>query len=251
MDHQKKEQEILILGLAIFGASALQAATGIGFGVIAGPVLLIALNNGSAIQISVLLNLLIALWLAPSLRRNTDLRLLKSLLIGVTLGSPLGLLIYLQIDIAMLKLLAGLVVLLTLFLVICGKDASSSLKRKATSRFEQVSIGVIAGVMGGSLAMPGPVTAAWMSARRFDKDTIRATILVMFVVAYGIALLLQVSLTDISPDTLRLTAWLTPPTLAGIVVGQFISSRISERVFRWLLMAILALTSISLFATLY
>ncbi len=57
--------DFLILNVAVFGAAALQSATGIGFGVIAGPVLLIALNSGSAIQISIILNLLIASILAP------------------------------------------------------------------------------------------------------------------------------------------------------------------------------------------
>ncbi len=244
------ELDILVLGIAIFGASALQAATGIGFGVIAGPVLLIVLNDGSAIQISVLLNLLIATLLAPSLRQKSDRRLLKSLLFGLMIGSPLGLLIYLQMDISLLKSFAGLVVLFTLFLVLRGERASRSLQSDVTGRFEQVSIGVIAGIMGGSLAMPGPVPAAWMSARGFDKDTVRATILVMFVVAYAIALLLQFALAEISTGTLILTAKLAPPTLAGIFVGQILSSRISETEFRWLLVIILAFTSILLFTTL-
>ncbi len=243
-------QQILVLGIAIFGASALQSATGIGFGVIAGPVLLIVLNDGAAIQISVVLNLLIALLIAPSLRQKSDRRLLKSLLIGLAIGSPLGLLIFLHMDIALLKSFAGLVVLFTLFLVLRGARASSPLQGDAAGRFEQVSIGVIAGIMGSSLAMPGPVTAAWMSVRGFDKDTIRATILVMFVVAYTIALLLQFALAGISTDTLRLTAILAPPTLAGIFVGEFLSSRISEATFRRLLSTLLAFTTIILFTTL-
>ena len=242
------EQQIIVLGIAIFGASALQASTGIGFGVIAGPVLLIVLNDGAAIQISVLLNLLIALLLAPSLRQQADRRLLKTLLTGLALGSPLGLLIYLHADIALLKLFAGIVVLFTLFLVLYGRRVSSFLQGAVVGNVEPVSIGVIAGIMGGSLAMPGPVPAAWMSARGFGKDTIRATILVMFVVAYTIALLLQFGLAGISTDTLKLTAMLAPPTLAGIVVGQFFSSRISEVTFRWMLTIILAVTAFSLFA---
>lgn len=243
------EQEFLVLGIAIFGASALQAATGIGFGVIAGPALLIVLNDGSAIQISVLLNLLIAAILAPSLRQKADRRLLKILLIGLAIGSPVGLLIYLQMDISLLKAFAGVVVLFTLFLVLRGDRALPS-RRDGAGRVEQVSVGVIAGIMGGSLAMPGPVPAAWMSARGFDKETIRATILVMFVVAYSIALVLQFALADISTNTLRLTAKLALPTLVGIFVGHILSSRISEATFRWLLAVILAFTTIFLFATL-
>lgn len=244
------EQQILVLAIAIFGASVLQAATGIGFGVIAGPVLLIVLNDGAAIQISVVLNLLIALVLAPSLRQKSDRRLLKSLVIGLAIGSPLGLLIYLHMDIALLKSFAGLVVLFTLFLVLRGARASSSLQGNAAGSVEQVSVGVIAGIMGSSLAMPGPVPAAWMSARGLDKDTIRATILVMFVFAYTVALLLQFSLTEFSTDSMRLTAMLVPSTIAGILGGQFLSSRISEPTFRWLLAVILAFTAILLFATL-
>lgn len=242
------EQEIILLGIAIFGASALQASTGIGFGVIAGPVLLIVLNDGAAIQISVLLNLMIALLLAPSLRQQADRRLLKTLLTGLAIGSPLGLLIYLHMDIALLKLFAGTVVLFTLFLVLGHRRVSSFLQGNVVGNVEPVSIGVIAGIMGGSLAMPGPVPAAWMSARGFDKGTIRATILVMFVVAYTIALLLQLAMAGISTDTLRLTAMLAPPTLAGVIVGHILSSRISEVTFRWILTIILVFTAFFLFA---
>ena len=50
-------------------------------------------------------------------------------------------------------------------------------------------------------------------------------------------------LAGISTDTLILTAMLIPPTLAGIVLGQILSSRISEVSFRWVLMIILAFTA--------
>jgi len=243
------DQVILILVIAAFGASALQSATGIGFGVIAGPVLLIALNDGSAIQISVLLNLLIALLLAPSLWQQFDRRLLKILVVGLAIGSPLGLTIYLHMNIALLKLFAGLTVLLTLIMMLRGNRASSTVQTAASGTVERISVGIVAGIMGGSLAMPGPVPAAWMSARGFDKKTIRATILVMFISAYSIALVLQISLAGISAETMKLTAMLVPSTIAGIIVGNFLSSRVSETIFRWLLTSILLFTAIFLFAT--
>ena len=97
------DPEFIALNVAVFGAAALQSATGIGFGVIAGPVLLIALNDGSAIQISIVLNLLIAMILTPSLWRQADRQLLPRLLFGLTIGSPLGVLIFLGMDIVFLK----------------------------------------------------------------------------------------------------------------------------------------------------
>ena len=243
--------DFLILNVAVFGAAALQSATGIGFGVIAGPVLLIALNSGSAVQISIILNLLIASILAPSLWRQADRHLLARLLIGLAIGSPVGLLIFLNMDIGVLKAFAGLAVAYTLFLILRNNRAPSHAPPTlATKSTEQISIGALSGIMGVSLAMPGPIPAAWMSARGFSRETIRATILVMFVFAYVVALALQFGLAGIGADAIRLSAMLAPSTVIGILVGRSLVSRVTEQTFRYLLVIILASTAIILFSTL-
>ena len=58
---------LIALHAAVFAAALLQAATGIGFGVIAGPIILMVMNSGAAVQVTILLSLLIAVVLAPSL----------------------------------------------------------------------------------------------------------------------------------------------------------------------------------------
>jgi uncharacterized membrane protein YfcA len=244
------DQDFLILNFAVFGAAALQSATGIGFGIIAGPVLLIVLNDGSAIQISIVLNLLIAAILTPSLWRDADRKLLAKLLLGLAIGSPIGLLFFRYLDIVSLKAFAGLAVLLTLFMTLRGKQIPSHLPAPASGQAEQTSIGIIAGIMGASLAMPGPIPAAWMSTRGFDRQTIRATILVMFVFAYALALALQFGFASIGAETFRLSFILAPATIAGILLGRFLSNHLTEKTFRWLLVIILAFTAISLFSTL-
>jgi uncharacterized membrane protein YfcA len=244
------DQHFLILNIAVFGAAALQSATGIGFGVIAGPVLLIALNSGSAIQISIILNLLIALILVPSLWQQADRQLLTRLLIGLAIGSPVGLLIFLNMDIVFLKAFAGLAVAFTLFLILRNNRAPSHAPTLAAKNSEQISIGVLSGIMGASLAMPGPIPAAWMSAKGFSKETIRATILMMFVFAYVVALALQFGLAGIGADTMRLSAMLAPSTIIGILVGRSLVSRVTEQTFRYLLVIVLASTAIILFSTL-
>ena len=198
--------EFIALNIAVFGAAALQSATGIGFGVIAGPILLIALNDGSAIQISIVLNLLIAMILTPTLWQQADRPLLTKLVIGLAIGSPVGLLIFLRMDIDFLKAFAGVAVLFTLFLTARGSSAHAGSPVKMPGNTEQVSIGVMAGIMGASLAMPGPVPAGWMSTRGFSKETIRATILVMFIFAYLVALALQFGMAEIGADAMRLSA---------------------------------------------
>lgn len=242
--------EFALLIFTVFAAATLQAATGIGFGIIAGPLLLATLNDGSAVQISIILNLMIATLLAPTVWQHFDSNVLPKLVLGLLIGSPLGLVIFTALDIVYLKALAGIFVLLALFFLLFGNRLALGDVHQNPAAAEQISIGAIAGIMGGSLAMPGPIPAAWLSARGFGKVVTRATILVMFIFAYLVALLLQVALVGINKDTLLYSAELAVPTAIGIVAGRYLSHRISEAVFRNIVIVVLIATSVTLLVSL-
>lgn len=236
------ETDLIALSAAVLAASALQSATGIGFGIIAGPVLLVVLNDSSGIQISVMLNLLIALLLARSLFAFADHRVLKGLIVGVLLGSPLGLLIYLSLDLALLKLLAAIAVAFSLIVLLRGDRRTTFPEAHGSGRTQPVMAGLMGGIMGGSLAMPGPVPAAWMAAQRHNKDVVRATILLMFVAAYAVVLLLQFVFAGITAETFSRSVSLAPATIGGVLLGHALSKRIAEDTFRRILIAVLSLT---------
>ncbi len=240
------DQDVIILNIAVLGASILQSATGIGFGVIAGPVMLVVLNSGTAIQISIALSFLIAVLLVPSLWRKTDRRLLAQLLAGSALGLPIGLAVFMSIGIDHLKALAGLAVLFTMVFMLRNSSSSPAQNPQRPANIKDLSVGVVSGIMSGSLAMPGPIPAAWMAVRAQGKDTIRATILTLFIFSYAGAFGLQAAVAGIAADTLWLTLTLAPATLAGVAIGRVLASRVSEQVFRQLLLAVLAATTLSL-----
>ena len=56
--------------------------------------------------------------------------------------------------------------------------------------------------MGGMLAMPGPIAAAWMSINGLLKNEIRATIISFFVFAYGVNAALYTVITGVSSKIL-------------------------------------------------
>jgi len=237
----------LMLLVAVTGASALQSATGIGFGVIAGPVMLIVLNSGTAIQISIALSFLIAAMLVPSLWRRVDRRLLMHFLGGSLVGLPLGLFVFMNIGIDLLKFVAGLAVLFTLIFVLRNDGARASGDRSRASKVEQLSIGSISGIMSSSLAMPGPVPAAWMAGRSYDKETVRATILAMFIFSYAGAFALQASVADLRMETLWQCLKLAPTTILGVFFGRLLAGWLTEQTFRLVLILVLASTALSLF----
>ena len=94
--------------------------------------------------------------------------------------------------------------------------------------------------------MPGPVAAADMSSLAHAKDTIRATILVMFVFSYTAAFAVQAVFAGVRRETLTLAATLTPATLIGILLGRMSVAWISESGFRRMISIVLVATSISL-----
>ncbi|GIT54677.1 MAG: hypothetical protein Ct9H300mP16_18370 [Pseudomonadota bacterium] len=104
----------VLLHSVVFLAALLQTATGFGFAMISVPVLLIVLNTSAAIQVGIILSLLIALLLMPSLWKHVDKRLLRFFVVGSCLGIPVGVFLYIAVNLGVLKLLAGLVVMLSI-----------------------------------------------------------------------------------------------------------------------------------------
>lgn len=77
-----------LLGTVV-AVSVLQSITGIGFGVIAGPALLISMEGTVAIQVSIVPSFLMALVLAPNTIPRVDRTWPRHLILGM-IGTPLG-----------------------------------------------------------------------------------------------------------------------------------------------------------------
>ena len=240
------ESHELLLQAVVLLAALLQAATGIGFGVIAGPVILLVINDGAAIQVSIVLSFLIAAVLSPSLRGSVDKPALKLFLIGSAVGLPLGIVVFMNVGVDLLKLLAGLTVL---FMAAAVAGLFGRAKTQGATPGPDFGVGVLSGVMCTSLAMPGPVPAAWMSARSLPKATIRATTLALFVFSYVAAFAFQAGLAGVVKETWWLTASLVPATLIGVFLGRMAVNWISEIAFRRLITIILAATAVTLLAS--
>ena len=105
----------------------------------------------------------------------------------------------------------------------------------------------VAGIMNASLAIPGPLPVARMVRLGVTPETIRATILALFVFSYPVAITLQALMAGVSSATLKVTAALLPPTLVGILAGRILASRITERLFIRITLVLLTATSLGLY----
>lgn len=237
-----------ILILITFFAASIQSATGFGFGLIAVSAFLILLNSAAAVQLVIIITLVMSCVHWFKLKQNVPSNLLKWLSLGSLVGFPIGLLIFLELNLEILKMSIALLIIF-ISLQNAWHLFRSNQTRHSPSKAEfnhkaLMGVGVASGAMASSLAMPGPAVMLYLARTSLTKDEVRGTILTFFIFSYGGALILQAGLVGISLQTWTTAALLTPAALAGVATGHVISHKINQQVFKALVLAILLLTGI-------
>ena len=92
-------------------AAVVQSTVGFGFTLLAVSFFLLILQSVAAIQLLIVLNLVISLWVARNLWRNVPRALWIRLVAGATLGFPVGLAVFNYASVDQLKVVAAVVIL--------------------------------------------------------------------------------------------------------------------------------------------
>ena len=234
----------VMLIMIVVAASTLQAATGIGFGVIAGPALLITMGSASAIQASILLSLLIALLVSPWTLKKVDRHLLRPILVGICIGSPIGAVLFALMTIGQLKVGAAIAVGFMALAAAGLFDRFPLFTRDSGLR--RGAAGGVSGLLNSTLAMPGPPIAAYTTAIRQNKETIRATTLTAFLIAYPISFALQWGVAGLSDTVMPMVYGLALPTAGGTVLGVILGKFLPYWVFRTVVVLFLIASVVNL-----
>ena len=235
------EPELIFLHAAAVLAAFFQSVTGIGFGMIAGPVILIVLDDPAAVVISTCMSALIAYVLFPFVRHGADWRLTGRFLLGAAICIPLGAALLAFANIAVLKLIAGGAIAALTLLMVFGVPGSSR-----PGLTGDLIFGGLGGLLGAALAMPGPIAALRVSGLGHKKVVVRASMVGFFVGVWPMILAAQWIALDLTLQSFRNAALLVPATLAGLAVGHYAAARVSESFFRRVVIILLFATSLSL-----
>jgi uncharacterized protein len=210
-------------GLMVFFATVVQTVTGAGLGLMAGPVLLLAMGNVDAIRVAVLLNLALSVALLPGEIKHVPTRELRWLSLGAAVGLPIGIAALLHMDLLTLKLVAGVAVTLGgIQMCIRSSPAGTS----AFHRLLPVS-GLVSGAMTGALAIPGPVALWGLSAGTLDVQQVRAALRAYFVLAYSATVVAYWATGSTWAPVLEASLWMSGPLVAGGFLGVYIKRRYS------------------------
>jgi len=232
---------VLIAAITFFAALA-QSATGFGFAIIALPLLLLVMGSLDAVGLTIILSLLVSLVLVPGLWRQAPRGPVARLAVGSALGFPIGLVIFLQANLDWVRLAVGVVILFLAAWLALSCRRAATIQTRAAAQWPEVAVGILSGAMTTALAMPGPSVMLYLSARGMAKVPLRACTLCLFALSYGAALALQVAFGAIGGQIGWTAASAALPTLLGAFLGQRLSVRLDEGLFRSLVLTILLAT---------
>lgn len=221
-----------------FLAAAFRGLTGFGYALIAALGLPLFADPATGVSFLLVADLcLTALVLREGSR--VDWKVTRRLLAAGLLGALAGGLLATALDAeAAHRLAAGAIFV----------GACVALVRDPPRWLHHVGIGIaiafVVGVLLASVAVGGPLIAAWLLTRSRDRATLTGTLAVFFGAVDGLGLMARLALGAIGPDVPATLGLLALPTLAGFALGRSVAARLDFETWRRLssggLMAIAA-----------
>lgn len=227
--------ELLTLSLLAVAASFVLGLTGFGFAVLLMAFFPFIIGIRSASVLVGIAGLPIAFYLLVPLIRHTDWKVLLRVMIGLAIGTPVGVWALVRVEerYLMIALGAFLVLYLT-YDTLARVQAQPGLPR-----WVGYAAGFVGGAFGGAFNTNGPPVVAYVSSLKLDKHAAKATILLYITLGalYRVGFLVYTGL--ITRQILLYAAVLLGPTFAGMFVGKLVFERVSSTAFHWALQALL------------
>jgi len=226
-----------------FFAALVQAATGVGFSLIATPLFLLIYDAHTAIQLNIVLGMAISVAMLPKVARATDPAMLRQLALGALAGAPIGGAIFLCGGDRALTL--GIAVVTLVLAVVSG--FTITLRRSPRRDF---AVGASSGALAASIGVPGPPLMFYLAGSGAERQVARATTLAFFLITYTGSLAFQVAGNGFANGLWGAFGICLPLALLGVVAGQLAFGIINQRAFVLLIRMLLILTGLSLLHTL-
>ncbi|MEL7446920.1 MAG: TSUP family transporter, partial [Pseudomonadota bacterium] len=175
--------QIGVAALAALGASFVRGLTGFGMAILLVPVLALALPPIDAVMLGNFLSLLIGVLEIRRLIREAE-RSAWVISGAVVVTTPIGLVLLSATGADLARLVIAMIAFSAFVAILLPRRSAGSPGPVTTG-----SVGVISGLMTGYAGMPGPPVVPYYAGRALPRETIKASMLLIFTIAAGVALL--------------------------------------------------------------
>lgn len=233
----------VVLGASLLGAFV-KSVTGMGYPLIAVPLITLALGIEDAVVIVAAPNLAANALLCFGARDGRHHARDLPVLVGCGfLGAFVG--TYALVKVAEDPLLVALAATIVAFVVNFVRSPELRVDPRTSARWSPV-VGGVAGVMQGAVGVSGPVVATWLHGYRLPKQTYVFSVTAIFGVSGAVQFMLLVVAGELHGARLAVSALAFVPVLAMIPVGTQMRRRLGGPGFERAVLAVLVASGLAL-----
>ena len=236
--------DFLYINVVWFLAGFVNGVTSFGGNLVAVPLMTLVMDAKTAIILGCLVGLGITLPIAVCYHRELPRLEFMLSCLGSVAGIPLGIVILKAAPARVILLACGSILLLFLFWQFVSGRMHGSFR---IPLWCIVPMSVVAGILLGATSMGGPILAMYAVMRGWNKEvtlsmlnTLAALVLICLIPAQGWSGLY-------TPEILHMALWAIPCAVAGVLMSIPVIRRLNARVFRVLVLAMLAFSTVMLF----
>lgn len=244
--------ETLLTSVTIFFASIVHGIAGFGLAQVAMGFMPLFRSAASAAVIFSMVAVISNFRIWWSVREEFDVKDWLKPVIGLAAGMPVGLYVFNQLDEGQVQFAIGIVLLIAVAFIIIGKQTSIMKNVFEDKEYKPkwvipITVGFIAGVLGGAVAIPGPAMILYgtfmASTGQWTGKKMKAT----FTAFFGVLMLYRVVSVAIQGSitlSLVLEAIIAiPAMLLGAWVGIYIYNKIPNKIFNWVVIGMLTINA--------
>ena len=215
------------MSLIVLVSGFLRGLTGFGFAIAATPLLSTLVSPAQAVPLVLLLQLAFGLIDARSAWREAHRTPFKALVVGVVVGTPVGMVLLRALPLSIDRLIVAGAAALSLASVLLSD-------RRFIDRLTASApvVGLLSGVLNGLAAMPGPPVSAHFLNAPITAASARASLIVFFTITALVGAVTSLALGLMTPQALVSALICTPCLVAGNWAGTQLFRRGDERLFR-------------------
>lgn len=233
----------VVLGASLLGAFV-KAVTGMGYPLIAVPLITLVLGIEDAVVVVAFPNLVAnaLIWFGARDGR-AEVRDLASLVGFGFAGAFIGTLAL--VNVPEEPLLVALAVTIAVFVVNFVRSPHVRITPGTSRRWSPV-VGAIAGVMQGAVGVSGPVVATWMHGYRLPKQAFVFSVTAIFGVSGAVQLGLLVAAGEMTAERATVSALALLVVLSMIPVGSRLRFRLGGAAFERAVLGVLVASGLAL-----
>lgn len=226
--------------IIVFFAGFIQGMTAFGFILVALPLLSLFMSIKTVVPILVIVGIFLGLQLVWSERRYISIKRIILLIIFGIIGTIAGTYMLIIIDSTILKLTAGILIIITTIILAAG------LRIKITNgKLAHAIIGLISGVLQGSISLAGPPVILFYANQHDDKKEIRPDLSIYFLIIGFFTMLFQLFGGITTGNSLKYALIFIPSGIIGNYFGIKISVKITNIAFKKIVLLLVGISGLS------